>query len=179
VVDVTEHVDWARQLARRETRGWPRFLREDAEGDALEALVWAGREYDEAHEAGATFKTFAYYRVKGAVVDGLRAWTRGRYERQRVALVDLGEVGEHDSYVNKLPATGAGTDPGREILDAAELRSLAARIERLPDPLRAVAALRLGGATLRQIGDVMGYTESRACQLQREVRRRLAAVLQS
>lgn len=55
-----------------------RALREDMEADARLGLFSARRAYEE--RGGAAFSTYAYYRIKGAVVDGLRK--QGRLRRK-------------------------------------------------------------------------------------------------
>ncbi len=48
----------------------PGYVREEMESMALEGLAQAAARYDPSR--GTAFSTFAYYRVRGAVLDGLR-----------------------------------------------------------------------------------------------------------
>jgi len=47
---------------------------EDIEQDGLEGLVQAANRYDSSH--GSEFATFAYYRVRGAMLDGIKRMGR-------------------------------------------------------------------------------------------------------
>ncbi|HVK74973.1 MAG TPA: sigma-70 family RNA polymerase sigma factor [Kofleriaceae bacterium] len=71
---VERHLD----LARRAARLYHPRVREHVELDELVALasvglVEAANRYDPAQ--GASFRTFAWYRVQGAIIDGLRRMT--------------------------------------------------------------------------------------------------------
>ena len=70
-------------------------------------------------------------------------------------------------------------DPPQEMMVLAEEqhRQLLAAIQRLPIALRAVARLRLRGATFRQIGQQRGVTGQRAEQLWKEAAVRLRKAL--
>jgi RNA polymerase sigma factor for flagellar operon FliA len=74
--------DWtAHQMREQLSKQLPL---EELESFAREGLLEAARRYDPAR--GASFRTFALYRIRGAVLDGLRAHTglpRRAYERVR------------------------------------------------------------------------------------------------
>lgn len=68
---------------------WP-GERAELEAWGREGLLDAARRFDPAR--GVSFRTFAYYRVRGAMLDGLRkmgAWSRRGYER--VALLQAAQ----------------------------------------------------------------------------------------
>ncbi len=68
---VQQHMKLARRIvARLRGRHGLPMDREDLEAYALAGLVEAARRYDPAR--GAAFATFAYYRITGAVWDGVR-----------------------------------------------------------------------------------------------------------
>jgi RNA polymerase sigma factor FliA len=62
----------------------PELERKDIEGAAELGLVEAARSFDPGR--GVQFKTFAYYRIKGAIYDGLRTmgwFPKGQYQNMR------------------------------------------------------------------------------------------------
>lgn len=68
---IIAHQDYARSLARQIHKKLPRQIDfEEVAAYANVGLVEAAGNYDS--EMGAAFKTFAYFRVRGAVFDGLR-----------------------------------------------------------------------------------------------------------
>lgn len=84
-------VDLVASAARHFTAGG-RLLGERGELEAWgrEGLLDAARRFDP--DRGVTFRTFAYYRVRGAMLDGLRkmgSWSRRGYER--VALLQAAQ----------------------------------------------------------------------------------------
>lgn len=69
---VADHVDYVRALAHQLVRGMAK--RPDIDeliAYGLEGLTEAASRYDATK--GAAFKTFSYYRIRGAMFDGLRA----------------------------------------------------------------------------------------------------------
>lgn len=82
---VEEHIPFVRSIARRLREQMPAIEFDDLVAFGMQGLVEAAQRYDERH--GAVFTTFAYYRVRGAMFDGLRnmGWLpRGEYARLRV-----------------------------------------------------------------------------------------------
>ncbi len=69
---VEDHIALARSVASKTLRslGLPGHLYEDAVSFANEGLAAAATRYDPSR--GIAFSTFAYYRIRGAVFDGLR-----------------------------------------------------------------------------------------------------------
>lgn len=71
---VERHLDYASSLARKIHRQLPAHVEfEELEQYARLGLVEAAGRFDPTH--GAQFTTFAYYRIRGAVFDGLRRMT--------------------------------------------------------------------------------------------------------
>lgn len=71
---VERHLDYASSLARQIHRQLPAHVEfDELEQYARLGLVEAARKFDPEH--GAQFTTFAYYRIRGAVFDGLRRMT--------------------------------------------------------------------------------------------------------
>ncbi len=69
---VEDHIGLARSVAAKTLRslGLPGHLHEDVVSFANEGLAAAANRYDPSR--GVAFSTFAYYRIRGAVFDGLR-----------------------------------------------------------------------------------------------------------
>ena len=69
--------------------------------------------------------------------------------------------------------------PETQLEQASRQEAVVAAIEGLPERMRLVLALYYDEElTLREIGEVLGVTESRVCQLHREALKRLQAVLE-
>ena len=91
-VDIAEliksHLAYAHAIAAEIARKLPPELeRIDIEGAAELGLVEAANSFDPTR--GVQFKTFAYYRIKGAVYDGLRKigwYPKGQYQQMRFAV---------------------------------------------------------------------------------------------
>lgn len=69
---VADHVEYVKALARQLVRTMPRKPDlDELVAYGLQGLTEAASRYDAAK--GAAFKTFSYYRIRGAMFDGLRA----------------------------------------------------------------------------------------------------------
>jgi RNA polymerase sigma factor FliA len=99
-----------RSLALKIHRGLPRRIElDDLIGYGQIGLVEAAREFDPAR--GIRFATFAYYRIRGAIYDGLAKMTgmsRGHYQHVRYE-VSANEI------LDKSSQTAAGADPQTEL----------------------------------------------------------------
>ncbi|MCS6913570.1 MAG: sigma-70 family RNA polymerase sigma factor [Myxococcales bacterium] len=81
---IEQHIPLVRSIARRLCKQMPGIDLEDLVGFGMQGLLEAAQRYDRRH--GVVFSTFAYYRVRGAMFDGVRAmgWLpRGEYARLR------------------------------------------------------------------------------------------------
>ena len=132
--------------------------REDLESAGLVGLIDAIDRYQP--DRGVPFEAYAALRVRGAVLDELRAATGGRRNETlgAVSLDELLEDGDH-----RLPSVDE-TGPQRAV------EELAARVESalryLPQRQREVIARYYGQAlSLCETGKTMGISEARACQL--------------
>ncbi len=71
---ITEHLDLVDAIARKMARSLPRSADiEELIGFGRVGLVEAANKFDPSH--GCQFKTFAYYRIRGAICDGIRSLT--------------------------------------------------------------------------------------------------------
>jgi RNA polymerase sigma factor FliA len=206
-----DHMWLARQQAAISHSKRPGMLDyDDLLSDACLGLIHAAGHYDPASEA--SFKTFAFHRVRGAIADGMRDRdSLGRLDRQRCVAMerardrfaarehrfpDAHELAtEHNvtvARVHELRTRRARATPvyhtpehvarfGDEYMPPAELvrddgaerdlamvlaRNTPIPIHRLAERERLVIALRYWeGCTLREIGDVLGVTDSRVSQI--------------
>lgn len=190
-------------------------------------LVEAVERYD--LERGVKFETYAATRIRGAILDGLRAadWVPrsvrqkereveqamarlegqlGRAATDEEVAAELGlSVQEYDRLVSELSGASMVSlddvwvaDPEEESqlrvvetlsddtsqspearVDEQEMeRILAEAVDRLPERERTVVALYYrDGLTLKEIGRVLGVTESRVCQIHGKAILRLRAYL--
>jgi RNA polymerase sigma factor for flagellar operon FliA len=83
---IAEHLNLVDAIARKMARGLPRTAEiEELIGFGRIGLVEAANKYDPAF--GCQFKTFAYYRIRGAICDGIRSLTWFTHRvAQRLAL---------------------------------------------------------------------------------------------
>lgn len=184
----------------------------------LIALLDAARQY--CPSRGASFETWAGIRIRGAMLDEVRAtdWTpRSVYRRQREltaaiqavenrtgkaadareVAAELGvpleeyfelvtaaaahrlfsidaEGDEGESAARELP--DPATEPSAELEDAEFRGELAAAIAALPEREALVMSLYYDEElNLREIGAVLGVTESRVCQIHGQALARLRA----
>lgn len=169
---VVEHVEWARRLARiaRSQYHLVALEPEDAEGVALEALVHCARKF--RPETGVPFQGYARVRVTGAVIDLFHRYYGRAGRRVPRQAVPLGLVVADAEVLDRI-ASAAPTP--LELLERAistsQLDPLLERLHRRES--RIIRLHYLEGWTLKQIGDSMAVTESRVCQIEKEILVRL------
>ena len=145
--------------------------REDLLAAGVLGLVQAARRY--RVEQGASFGAYAARRVRGQVLDALRerdpltCTARRAYRAARAVNQDLPPPYAEVSLEKML-------ESGREPQQPAPERSprnprwpaLLEALRELPAPQRRVLALSYGrGLTLKEVGTVLGLSESGACRL--------------
>ena len=199
-------------VAGRVGSGLPRSVdQNDLASYGLFGLIDAIDKFD--LERGFKFETYAINRIKGAILDELRAldWVprsvRSRARRietsiaelehklqrppteeevaadvemevddLRDALAQIGRsgiaaldelvTGESQTSMGEMLADPLGVSPEAEFQAEETRRSLADAVQRLPNRERLVVTLYYyEGMTLAEIGDVLGVTESRVCQI--------------
>jgi RNA polymerase sigma factor FliA len=121
----------------------------------------------------------------GASVDltpeELERWL-GDIQRSEIGSLNVLVLGEEDTTIERidtLSSSDANLDPElRAVREHARERFRAA-FEQLPERERQVAvSLYLHDLTLREIGEALGVTESRVCQIHSQLRRRLRDMLE-
>jgi len=81
---VEDYIPFVRSIARKLREQVPMVEFDDLVGFGMQGLIEASQRFDDRH--GVAFTTFAYYRVRGAMFDGLRSmgWLpRSEYSRIR------------------------------------------------------------------------------------------------
>ncbi len=158
MLDGLRENDWLPRSARREIR------KVDAAIQRLEHEH--GRPPSETELAGALDMSLAEYQK-------LLLEARGH---QLVYLEDLGD-GEGDDFLERHGPVNEA-DPLAQLEDAGTRRQLVAAIEALPEREKLMMALYYEqDLNLREIGEVMGVTESRVCQLHSQAISRLRAAM--
>jgi RNA polymerase sigma factor FliA len=149
---------------------------EDLVSSGVLGLAEAWDRFDPSR--GVAFEAFAIPRVKGSIVDAIRAadWVP-RKVRQRargtgeplVVTVSLDEHGVSDSgdrSVGERIADESAELPGSDVLEAEGRRELMLAMNRLPERERMIVTLHyFQGMQLAEIAKALGVTESRASQL--------------
>ncbi|MGB1580575.1 MAG: RNA polymerase sigma factor FliA [Nevskiales bacterium] len=187
----------------------------------LIGLLEASQNYDDSHDAGASFSTFASLRIRGAMLDEVRrnGWaprsvqkhTRDLAEATRKTEQRLGrtaepaeiaeelgisidnyyEMAEQAARSNVLAFDDVANDEGdisgisaadqtpeQSLLVEDFQGELANAIDNLPERERMVMALYYQEElNLKEIGAVLGVSESRVCQLHGQALTRLRARL--
>ncbi len=97
----------------------------DLVGYGTQGLVEAAKRFDP--KLGVAFSTFAYYRIRGAIFDGMRTmgwYSRGDYARFRAeerASTYLADASEEQAAARKTAATGTSNDATATLASIAEL----------------------------------------------------------
>lgn len=137
---VEDHIPFVRSIARKLREQVPMVEFDDLVGFGMQGLIEAGQRFDDRH--GVAFTTFAYYRVRGAMFDGLRSM--GWLPRSEYARLRLEE--RANAYLQNLAAREEGpaeqtaqpaSSPGRG-RPAGEVEE---RVREIAEALNGVAAV--------------------------------------
>jgi len=179
---VTKHLALVEGIARKVKRTLGGAMEvDDLVGYGRKGLVEAAERFD--GRAGVAFTTFAYYRIRGAMYDGVRAmgwYSRADYARYRAeerANQYLQTQADQDGAAraqNPGAASGAGPDAAETLASVAEVLSGIATIhitsleaasrvpdESLPAPDSAVDTVRLS----RRVRDALKTLPDKERQL--------------
>ena len=183
----------------------PRVDAENLESAGVVGLIEAAGQFDSGRDV--EFRTFAYQRIRGAILDELRRncplsqqmLQRIAFIRKTRAQLDSAATVEQLAEASGLPveqvseclAASRLTRPeswnesvhgesfsvplSEDPSEQQELRQvLADGIETLPDTMRVAITLHyLEGLKLREVGTVLGLSESRVCRIVNSARDRL------
>lgn len=210
---VLENLDYVRHLLGRMRIGLPTFIDADnLEAAGVLGLVEAAQQFDP--QRGVEFKTFAYHRIRGAILDELRrncpvpqqmlqrwseirqAWERlgehvtsaalarecGLTEEEVERCLEAIRLTQPESWNEELAnVTRSGSmdvPPESAVDEADQQRLLADAIERLPERLRIVLSLyHVKNLRLKEIGEVLGLSESRVSRLLTQAEMQLRGIL--
>jgi RNA polymerase sigma factor for flagellar operon FliA len=170
---VAHHLELARRAAGRiypRVRGLVSF-------DELRALANAGlaeaaERYDPGR--GATFATFAWYRIHGAMFDGLRRSSQRRAAAPPPRVMSLEALRDRG-----FDAAGDGPDPADDLDGARRAARLRVAIARLPDKPRALVTKHyFEGKSLLEAGAELGVSKSWASRLHAQAVDQLRALIE-
>lgn len=109
---VETHLTYARALAAEVVRQLPsHVLREDLDAAAELGLVEAAQVFDPGR--GILFKTFAYYRIRGAIYDAIRKMTwfsKSQYDKYRIEMAASEYMAEYTETAHEVPAQNAAQE---------------------------------------------------------------------
>lgn len=197
---VATHQDFVRAIARGIARALPRRIEfEDLVAYGQIGLLEAARRYEQGHNT--TFTTFAHYRVRGAIYDGLRKLHGRGIELDANAIAaergdELLEAGFGDgSSVDDLAGelsdaidgvtTAAllaehaadalsGTSPARLAEQRELVERLRAAVARLtPDERELTVALYRDGRSITDVARTRGCHKATTCRAHQSVLERL------
>lgn len=153
---------------------------EDLFSAGMVGLMAAARAYEPGR--GAEFKTYAYHRIRGAILDELRRLDflpRSQREKARargteppaIVALPMDEDGQEN-----MPCWDGERPCEREDLGTA----LREQLRHLPERMRLVMTLYYeGGLRMRDIGDRLNLTESRVSQIHTNAVERLRRMLKA
>ncbi|MGB9840674.1 sigma-70 family RNA polymerase sigma factor [Thermovenabulum sp.] len=182
------YIPLVKYIAGRLAIGLPSFIDyDDLVSLGMYGLLQALERFDPAK--GVKFETFAFYRIKGAITDGLRKMNP--IKNKNTALFsnfeeispdeDISEGEEHYGVmlwdlinINK----DLINDPQYELELSETKKVLAEAIDRLPEKEKIVVSLYYyEGLTLKEISRVLDLTPARISQLHSKAIRRLRGYL--
>jgi len=216
---VTKYYGCVEKVARRLARRLPSHIEL---GDLISAgavgLIEAAERFDP--ERCSRFQSFAEVRIRGAMLDDLRARDTLSRDMRRISNELLSAASEMANQLGRSPTEGevanhmgvaveeiqhrrsklagasvvgledadpsfwdhvadqSADDPAQAASRRELCRRLVRHIEGLPEKLQHVLSLYYcDGLSLKEIGTVLGVTESRVCQLHGEAARKLKSSL--
>ncbi len=143
---VVEYMGFVTALAKKILRGLPDFVElGDLESYGQIGLIEASRRFDPAR--GVQFKTFAYYRIRGAIYDGIRkmAW----FEKDPDWDVNF------QAATNEILTDSADSNSGSH-----GSMTLEDEISATRDTIMRIAGARLLSLDHESMGDIAGDQES-------------------
>src|SRR6185437_9096236 len=130
---VLKHLSLVQAIARKVKKTLNASIEvDDLVGYGSKGLVEAAERFDARH--GVAFTTFAYYRVRGAMYDGLRAmgwYSRADYARYRAeerANEYLRNRVDREGAARAEGASGQPADPGAALAEVSEILSSVAAV---------------------------------------------------
>lgn len=181
IVNHVPLVDKAATMVLRRRGLPPHVLRADLTSIGRMALVTAALRFKA--DSGASFKTYAMYRIAGSMLDHLRSeapLTRGAWRRHLAGDASVRRhfmaIDEHPELENELclPAPQEQALIDAERLHGFSMSALRSGLRSLPPRDEKVLLLYYrDGLTMREIGARIGVNESRVAQIHARGIRRL------
>ena len=166
-------MDWADRLAVSQHLRLPRSVQlDDVKQAAYIGLIKAARSFDPTR--GASFKTFAWYRIKGAIVDDLRLSDWGTRTTRRDGLVpphvlfgDVTGSEKDDDGCEWYDVVDETANVAESVIaDLDDKAEVAALLRRLPRKYREIVAMYyMRSMLMSEIGREVGLSESRVSQI--------------
>lgn len=157
---------------------------DDLVGYGQVGLAQAAQEFDP--QRGGQFTTYAYFRVRGAILDGLSqmSWfsrsdfAGGRYVQHR-SLDRLADGDDEGCSPQDVEDTGHAS-PDAAAWCNEQRQRVAAGIAALPEPAQAlIRAAYFDGLNLREAGERLGYSRGWACRMHQRALTLLSSSLES
>jgi RNA polymerase sigma factor for flagellar operon FliA len=150
---VAQYTEYAKSLVLDVSRNFPTFVRrEDLMGVGIQGLVEAATRFDPTK--GAHFKTFAYYRVRGAVIDFIRRSAQNDpYNRARASAAAAVDDAVHSQLGDR--KRGTSNDAGDAATELSAVLDAAASVFTMGEcaaALHSEAAVRAGEDPVESIG---------------------------
>jgi len=168
---IVHYAPVVKYVAGRVSVGLPRHVDEaDLASYGIIGLIDAIERFEPARNI--KFETYAVPRIKGAIIDELRSidWVPRSVRAKARAVVALDEVfrgGDHSdrsTLGETLPDATSGPLDTFEVKETKE--ALIKAVSEMADREKTVLTLYYyEGLTLAEIGDILGVTESRVCQI--------------
>jgi RNA polymerase sigma factor for flagellar operon FliA len=176
---VTEHRSFVIGIAKQAQHAFNvAGIREDLVAHGYVGLLQAHERFDASRNV--PFKSFAYYRVRGAVVDGIRGMahaSRRVHERMQEAPEGTPRrVYEEAPGAEAISATSRPAPQSAEaaLIEAEQLAHLRRLVTLLPeDERRLIRGTFFFGRELQEVADELGISHSWACRMRHRALQRL------
>jgi|SRR5437763_4733441 len=165
---VLRHLPLVRTIANRLRRASPRVEVDDLVSAGTIGLIEAVDRYDA--NFGVPFVSFAYSRIRGAMIDELSRFTRPRRgARSEPLSLEAPIVGDENLTLMDVTIDPLAPEPQR----GAEFAELLEAVRHLPRREREMLSLSVAGHTVSEIAQLHGCSPSLASQLLLQARFRL------
>lgn len=171
---VLRHLPLVRSIAHALRRRMPHVEVDELVSAGTIGLLEALERYDDRR--GVPFSSFAYRRIRGAILDDLRA--AGKLSKSTPRAGASVEVVSFEATIStegeRLTLADVTEDPFSPAPGLrAELAELLHAVKKLPRREREILGLHTKGYTVAQIAELHGCSDSRASQLLSQARLRL------
>lgn len=161
---VIDHVGWAKNVAGQAARSLPIDF-DEAVGVGNEGLVQAALRYDPAQ---GEFKTYAYRRIRGAIIDHCRkdafVGRKGLERGEKVTMVSVNETNDFGEAIVQIAAIDSDPDLRIDFENA---------LKKLTDREQKVVLSIATGIRGTELAVELGVTESRVSQIATEAKKKL------